>query len=328
MPNSAFQSAMRAGVTGQISDTFKGRMAEDTAMRTMLYKFIPTTKGDARQILLSFKSSTPFPSLWKYGTSRDYKGLKDYFHAVNLYNYQLNITWDKFDESDDQLQDIRSQASSAVVRFFEMQDVLYTEYLDGVKDLNPSLGLSWTGTSLFNTVDGDGNDLYGVSGGNIITGTGTSASAIQHDLAQVRKRAMNMKDPIAGRPLFRNSEITYDKFHCISPAGLDNAFLEASESKFFKRKADNNTSEDNIFLNKISYTPNQNLIDQNDWFVVINHPTWKPFILRSPGNVETFMSDESNSDIARDKGQYGIHMNVRTGLVPYMQNVIYKISNS
>lgn len=329
MPNAtALVSALRAGVTGEISDTFKSRLYEESAMRELLFKFIPTKKGEARQKLFSFKSSTPFPSLQKYGESRTYKGLKDYAFTMKLYNYELTITWDKYEEIDDQLGDVRTQASSAVNRFFEMQEVLYTEYLDGVKNLNPALELAWTGTSLFNTVDGDGNDLFGASGGNIITGSGTSVEAILHDLASVKNRAMKMTDLIAGKPLFRNSEVTFDKFHVMHPVDLNDSFFKASEAKMLRTNLSNNTSESNVYQGKFTAEANQYLIDQNDWFVVIEHPVWKPFLLRGPDNVETFMADQSNSDRARDNNELGMYMNVRTGVVPYMQNVIYKVSNT
>jgi len=328
MPNSAFTSAMRAGVTGEIKDTFKQAMYEDQVMRNILYRFIPTSKGDARQKLLSFKSATPFPSLWKYGESRKYKGIKDYFYSMELYNYELAITWNKFDEFDDQIGDVRQQAQSATNRFFQLQDVQYTEYLDGVKDLNPELKTAWTGTSLFNTVDGDGNDLFGAVGGNIISGLGTGADAIQKNLMQVQRRGILMKDPIANKPLFSPKDLGFEKMHCIVPASMNEEFYVASQSKFFKRSTNNNTSEDNVLQQKFSYSINPYLVDQNDWYVVINHPYWKPFLLRAPDSVETFMADESNSDWARDRAEYGVYMNVRTGLAPYMQNTIFKVSNT
>lgn len=279
-----------------------------------------------RQGTYVFKESLPMVSPWGYGKGRSYQGFQDRQFQLELCNFELTIPYNKFDAEDDQLGDMTTHISGAVERYGVLPVILATEYFNGVAVYNMSLKNTYDGASIFSAVDGDGNDRLRVSGGNIISGTGITAAAILHDFAVAQQRFLAFLDPTAGLPIFDEAAATYGNMVAIIPNTLNEVFQKASGAELIKTDPANNTSESNYLKGTFQYKLNPFLTDTTDWYIVLKHPYYKPFIY-SESPLENYMADMGNSDRAREFAEYAVYTHIRNRIGPLFPGCIIKVNN-
>lgn len=325
MPLSVFDRSLVAGIQEDLSATWKREMPNFERVLAPLVKKLPYTS--IRNATYVWKDSLPFPSLWEYGKSRVYKMLQDRQLKLSKVNYELTIPWSKFDEEDDQLGDMKSHILLGVKGYGRLPMKLVSEYFNSVAVLNPSLNLCYDGVNLFSDVDGDGNARFGVSGGNILTGTGATVAGVLHDMARAQQRYLSMVDPTAGLPIFDEEAVSYEKMIAIIPNSLNEVFQKATKAENIRISNDNNTSETNYLKGTFQYRINPYLTDTSDWYVVVDDPFWKPFIYVAPKSIESIIADVSNSDIARERNENIFYSYIRNSLTPYFPATTIKINN-
>jgi len=115
--------------------------------------------------------------------------------------------------------------------------------------------------------------------------------------------------------------------YVIGPKAYNKIFALAAESDLMKISLDNSVSEHNIIKGKFEWSLNPYLSDSSDWYVVIVHPYYKPFVLRAPNNPESIVADMSNSDWARLYNEKQIFTHVRTSLGPWCPFAIFKVNS-
>jgi hypothetical protein len=325
MPLVNVQQSLKAGVLRDLMEFWKQSIPTFRKQQEVLMKTLPFTT--IRNASYPFKESLPFPKLWNYGTPRSHRSFQDRVIQLNLVPYELTIDWSIWDEMDDQIRDLRQHVQMAVNRYGQLPDVLISEYFNGVASLNPDLALAYDGVNLFSTVDGDGLDRFGSTGGNIIVGSGLTVAGIIHDIARAQRRFLDFLDPTAKKPIYSPDEVKFSSLHIIGPNEANEVFQKASNSEFIKIDTTNNTSESNYIKGTFQYHLNPYLTDTSDWYVVVQHPYWKPFIYREPQSIESIVGDQSNSDRSREFKEAMFYTDIRSRLGIMFPGTIIKVNN-
>jgi hypothetical protein len=325
MPLVNVQQSLKAGVLRDLMDFWKQSIPTFRKQQELLMRTLPFTT--IRNASYPFKESLPFPRLWNYGTPRNHRTFQDRVIQLNIVPYELTIDWSVWDERDDQVRDLRQHVQMAVNRYGQLPDVLISEYFNNVAVLNPDLALAYDGVGLFSTVDGDGNARFGATGGNIITGSGLTVAGVIHDIAVAQRRLLDFVDPTAKKPILSPDEVKFTDLHIIGPNEANEVFQKASNSEYIKIDNTNNTSESNYIKGTFQYHLNPYLTDTSDWYVVLKHPYWKPFIYREPQNIESIVADMNNSDRAREFKEAMFYTDIRSRLGIMFPATVIKVNN-
>ena len=325
MATANIQESLKAGVLADLKETWRQVVPTFQKQQELLVKQLPFS--DIRNASYPFKESLPFVKVWNYGMPRQYQTFKDRVIQLNKTPYELTIPYSRYDQIDDQLKDMQEHVQSSVKRFAQLPDVLIAEYLNAVADLNISLANCYDGAGLFSATDGDGAARLGITGGNIITGSGISVPGVLHDIAMAQQRLLKMVDPTAGKPIFSPDEVEFSKLEIIGPNELNEIFQTASKAVMVRRDLTNNTSESNYMAGTFIPHFNPYLTDSSDWYVAVKHAYWRPFVFRGPKDIESVMSDISNSDRARELNEVALYSSIRCRLGPWFPGCVIKVNN-
>lgn len=323
MPSVNITQSLKAGVQGWIKETWRQVVPVFAKQQELLVRTLPYSS--IRNVSMVFKDSLPFPSLWDYGTPRSYKNFQDRVLQVLLIPYSIAIAYSHYDELDDQIGDIKEHVQSSIKRFAQLPDVLISEYFNGTASLNPSLSNAFDGASIFSATDGAGADRLGVSGGNIISGSGLNAAGFIHDLSVAQRRFMNFVDPVALKPIYDPADVAYDKLEVIVPTSLNEIVQKVSNTEYIRSDASVTVAESNWVKGTFKFHVNPYLTDTSEWYVVANNGYWKPFVYRAPKDIESILADRSNSDRARETNEFVFFADTRVGLAPYFPGSIIKV---
>lgn len=324
MPTVNVKQSLKAGVQNWIKDTWKQVIPVFMKQQALLMKNLPFSS--IRNVSMVFKDSLPFPSLWNYGTPRSYTNFQDRVLQVMLIPYSIAIAYSHYDEMDDQIGDIKEHIEASIKRYGQLPDVLSAEYFNGTAVLNPSLAVTYDGASLFSATDGAGDNRLGVSGGNIITGSGLTPAGFIHDLAVAQRRFMNFVDPVGRKPIYDPADVDFKALEVIVPTSLNEIVEKVSGTEYIRSDSSVTVAESNWVKGTFKFHVNPYLSDTSDWYVVANHPYWKPFVNRAPKDIESILADRTNSDRARETNEYVFFADTRMGIAPYFPGCIIKVN--
>lgn len=326
MPVISITNSIRPGIQAALSKTWEQEFPEYKIQKSWLLHFLPWVS--IRHAEYGFKERVPMIKPWPYGTGRIWQTFKDRRITVSIFPYDLSQMWSGWDAEDDQIGDLPQHVASGMKRFVQLPDVLFSEYLTGVKSLNPELTLAYDGVPTCNAVDGDGEDRFGVAGGNIVIGSGVATHAqIVQDMKTIRRRFLEMQEPVTGMPLHVPSLVSYEKIRYIIPTALDGVFKGIADQDMIYTDPNINTAQSNFLKGKIKFEVNQYLTDVNDWYAIIEHNYWKAFGYRGPESIDQIRADMSNSDHAREFNELGSLSHCRVGLSPWATFCIIKVAN-
>lgn len=318
-------NSLRAGILRDLRDTWKNRAPVFEKQQALWTKFIPYK--NLRKAEFAWKESLPFPKPWKYGTGRTYQILKDRKIDISYHAYELSIPYNYYDAEDDQLGDMKPHIQSAVDRFLMIPDKFIAEYLNNSASLLPSISNAYDGVVIFSAVDGSGAARFGVTGGNIITGSGAgTVAAFVQDLAAAQRRFLDFLDT-AGQQIYNEEMVAYTSLHAVIPNSLNEIAQKASKSEYLRIDLGNTVSESNFVKGEFTYHINPYLTDTSDWYVVVDHPYWKMFAYRSPKDIRQIFADFSNSDRAREYNEEALMADVRVGIGPWAPFTAIKVNN-
>ena len=324
MPSVSVKQSLKAGVQNWLKETWRQVIPVFKKQQELFMKDVPFS--NIRNVSMVFKESLPFPSLWDYGTPRSYSNFQDRIINIMLIPFSIAIKYSHYDELDDQIGDIKEHIEASIKRFGQLPDVLVAEYFNGSAVLNPSLALTYDGASLFSATDGAGENRLGVSGGNIISGTGLTPAGFIHDLSLAQRRFMNFVDPVARKPIFDPSDVDYKMLEVVVPTSLNEIVQKVSGTEYIHSDNSVTVPESNWVKGTFKFHVNPYLTDTSDWYVVARHPYWKPFVNRAPKDIESILADKQNSDSARETNEYAFYADTRTGIAPYFPGCIIKVN--
>lgn len=327
MPVISNTNSRKAGVLDAVADTWKNKYPVFKEQQSLFFHNVPYT--NIRKAEYVWKEAIPFPKKWSYGRGRTYQTFIDRLITCKTMPFELTIPFNLYDERDDQLQDVRAHVSMSVQRFHMISDKLAAEYFNGAASLNDELVNAYDGAALFNATQGDGSDRLGVSGGNLITGSGLTVDGVINDIAAAQQRFLDMQDE-EGQPFYTEEDVDYKNLVVIGPNAANEVLQRASGSEYLRVDSTNVVSESNYQKGTWQYRLNPYLTENNDLMVVVRNDYWKPFIHRSPDSegIRSIFADFDNSDRARDLNEAAILSDVRIGLCPWFIGAMIKINNS
>lgn len=245
--------------------------------------------------------------------------------AFSVLNYRWSkaIGWYEEDAEDLQLAGFLERARKVAANAKKIPLRVFFQILTGSTNssLLPSVPLAPDGAALHAATAGGAN-RFGVSGGNIVTGTGVaSAGAIRTDFWSAFTR-MSQFQGTEGEPLLEDAmdnEIVV--VHNVANAEV---FAEAFKQERTLQIVENQAGNDNVGGAAVSNSihaegfriklwPTQRVTD-NDWFVVLNAPEVpKPIFEQIRQGVTVTEENRSNSREARRSHRMGITATMRAG---------------
>jgi hypothetical protein len=317
--------SMKAGVIDHLKSTWDNQAPIFKTTQEICIKFLPAQ--NLRKATYAWKDSVPFPSRWAYSAGRTYRTFKDRYIDISNTAYEISIPYNKYDEEDDQLGDVKSHISLATRRFLQLPDKFLGEYLNNSADLLPALANAFDGVALFSDVDGNGDARFNTTGGNIVTGSGTATTAaVKHDLMVAQRRFLRFRDT-AGEIIFGEDDVKFENLHVIVPTAMNGVIQELSKAQYLHMDVASNTSESNIVMQTFSSNINPYLSDDVDWYVAVKHPYWRGLAYRAPQDVRQIIAEFSNSDHARKYNEECLYADVRCGMGVWAPWVIIKVNN-
>lgn len=256
---------------------------------------------------------------------------EDSFKAIS-YSVE-NLTWGKAigfhedDLEDIQLGDLRQVARGLAKRAAVLPEQVFFQILQGSSNasLLKAIPTAPDGASLYSATAG-GSDRFGISGGNIVTGTGVATgAAVRDDFWNAVERAMQFQDT-EGEPLLDDGIVDKGVTICFNAANLE-VYLEAFVQT---RSAESNAAVTNTVLEGykggVTLWPTQRISD-NDAYVFFNDIGPKPIFEQVRQPPRLIDETRENSERARRYRIMATLLDMRAG---YGVNVPYatvKINN-
>jgi len=316
-------ASLRLGVLNHFDELYRHKKPNVDAELAEQCKEI---KISARTAEFPVKTATPVPVYWGFNQPRTHQTLEDKYLPCTYRNWDITIPWNRYDEGDDQLGDLRTHVEMSVDNFLDLPHDFMVDYLSATPTKLPSISNAIDGAALFSATDGAGSNRFGVSGGNIISSTGYTVASIQKDIWTILQRFRDFNNT-NGRPFFGRKEVDQTKLLCWYPTQLAEPFEKIRDAKLEKTNPAVNTATSNILHEKIR-VKNDPLLStsSNDWYCQLIHPYHKPFGKVVRYDVTQQIADETNSDECREKGQRALYAECSQDMIPFSPYCIIKVS--
>lgn len=226
---------------------------------------------------------------------------------VTVREWAQSISWRFTDRQDDQTSSL-VQHSRGLASSFALQDErVFFQILTAATDaaLLPSIPTAPDGANLFATTAG-GADRFGISGGNIRTGSGVATSgALLTDFYASRARARQFQDG-QGQPLL-DDDVLDGPMTIYYGAANEQVFREAFLQQLRPLAASTATSNagiSNVVLDsghQLRLVSTQRITD-NDWFIFMDNVDIKPIFSVERQPVQEVVETFENSDNVRRSG--------------------------
>lgn len=268
--------------------------------------------------LFAYRESAPYPRRREWGSPIVSRGFRARNYSVTQHAWSIAVKWFEHDRIFDQLKSVEADARQAGENYATRDERVFFQYMTGAADtlLLPNLPNAPDGAALYSATDGAAAARFGVTGGNILTGTGVAtAQAIREDFFNACERFAQFQDT-EGQPALpwdvieRGVTIYYG---IANDQIFREAFVQARPIQFLAgvdaTSPRNAAAVTNVVVDsgrKVTLRPTQRITD-NDWFVWLDEFDLKPlFSVVGKPLTETVQVPE-NSDIARSTREEGVY---------------------
>lgn len=276
----------------------------------------------------AYRESLPGPALWLRGDPMPEGGLGSKSYTVTHFDYARRVTWHRNDRHDNRIGDLYADARMLGGRFARLDSKAFIEILTGTASLLPAIPTCPDGAALFATTAG-GVNRFGVSSGNLLTGTGVAtAAAIMTDFYSAITQFDKFQDT-TGEPYYEPDAMgaSYVVYFGVGNRKLfSDAFkLNLVHSVISSTGAaiSNTILADGINVRLVATSR----ITDNDWFVFREDAPVKAIAstLLEPLREEEATAD--NSDVSRDSGLEYVQFVVRKGYLCNIPIGAIKVNN-
>jgi hypothetical protein len=243
--------------------------------------------------------AAPHMKLWRRGENISYDSFDSVSWSVQNYDWGMAVDWHMNDRIFDQTKSLMDRIKDVGRSAVRLHERIFFQYLQGQtdNDLMPFVPNAPDGAAFFATTAGGAN-RFGVSSGNLMTGTGVAtAAAIRTDLWNAVEQFRLMQDG-KGQP-FWNPGIIDQGITVIYGAGNSQVFAEAFQQKLTQGSS---AGVSNIILDadlKVTLWPTF-YIGDNDWYVFLNGAPKKPVFHQAAIGLQEFYENVDNSERARN----------------------------
>ena len=324
-------SVLANGLRTEFWDTYaalRNRLA-DSRLSQIMDLGIGATN---REHEFGYFNAAPQFEQWIRGQSIPTDGFDSVSFTVPVYTWGRRVKWHNEDREDDQTQSLFDIARMAGQSASLLPERMAFDVLTGATNTLPALPNAPDGASMFATTDSGGGNRFGVSSGNLLTGSGVaSVSAIRTDYYNAIEQWKQMQDG-KGQPLLPDDVI--DRGVIIIHGAAN---TEAFEEAFLQRRqgivegTDAGTTPTNLVQDAsrdVTLWGTQRISD-NDWFVFLKNPPKKAmfFLDRKGVTEESSLRGENNGDLTRDTGEEYIQWHSRSGAGVSLPYAAIKVNN-
>jgi len=284
-----------------------------------------------------YHESTPGLERWDRGDDMPEDEIISRSFSVENYSFAKAIGWFEDDVEDMQLAGFREKARAVAHKGKILPERMFFQILTAASNaqLLQAIPNAPDGAALFAATAG-GADRFGVSGGNIISGSGVaSAAAVRTDFWNAIERLGAFVDT-EGEPLLEDE--LDGEIVVVAPRSASEIFTEAFKQERTLQVATNVAGTENVGGAAVTNSIRAgNLsvrlwfsqrISDTDWSVIVNSPTVpKPVFeqIRSPMRV--IEENRSNSREARRSKRQAILADMRAGYGVALPYGAIKVNN-
>ena len=322
--------ALQRGVKNTFGHTWKRRYELNDKRVGPLCESVPSDKYKEMYV---YPETAPYVRRRPYGQPITVGSFRFRSFDVENLAWGIGVTYDESDALYDQTNLLVQQARAAGVSFGGLKERVAFQILTGATDANllPSLPNAPDGAAMFSATDGASANRFGVSGGNLLPGSGIgSAAALRSDLFNALELFHLFQDP-EGQPAL-DAGIIDQGVHIYFNANNLEIFSEAfiqSRTALASAGAPSNAAVTNVFGDagyKIIPWPTQRITD-DDWYVSLDGADPKPLIEQIVAPVLEGPQLDSNSDLGRISRQFGWYWATYRGYGVNLPLFTVKINN-
>lgn len=193
-------SGLAISLNGVAQDTYRLRYDSWKPLLSMVMDEHPSTQLMENY---AYRKTAPYPQRWDRGVKRSTKGFGAVRWTVVNKDWSVGTAWHYNDRRDDLLRSLETDARMAGEHFATLDMRVRTQVQEGAtdNDLLDAVPTAPDGAAWFSATDGGGGDRFGVSGGNILSGSGVAnADQVRKDFFRCLSRWRRMTDT-EGQPL-------------------------------------------------------------------------------------------------------------------------------
>lgn len=296
--SNALEGALRA----TFIDAYKVSEAEVAARwASIAWMGLPSDKLTEKY---AYPNTPPHAKRWDRGDQMS-SDIFDYtqFSVTNV-DWAAAVEWHENDEQDDQTRSLVMQAQSAGRLFPVLDERVMYQIITGATnaDLLASIPNAPDGVALYSATDGSGAARYGVTGGNIVTGSGvTSVSSLRADIWNAVERFMQFLDTKSVAPILSPAALERGfvfKYNVANDQVVREAIGQALSHSVVSSTgaAVSNSLVERGLKFELHPTP---YITDNDMFLFCKDPIVAPLFKQVRQDLREVAADMTNSDKAR-----------------------------
>ena len=330
--------AFAAGLRTEFLNLYERRYkAVQERLSQLMRLNIPSTRNEEDYF---YYESAPHVKRWVRGDEMATKGFKGVKWTVPNYEWAEGVSWHFADRQDDQTKNLVDHARGLGESYALLQERIFFQLLQGETDpdLLPEASTMTApdGATLFSATHGSGDDRFGVSGGNTLTGTGSTVSDIRQDFFSALVRFKLFKDT-EGQPMWSDSFLD-GPYIIVYPAQMEESMREAFSQRYHVQDSGgvatsnmHTPSVSNVILDsgqKVKLWGTQRLSDANDYFIFMASSDVKPIFSQERQPLTDVVETFENSDTVRRTGIESIRFLSRHGFGLSLPYSIVKVTNS
>lgn len=323
------------GLIAEFRDTYTSLRNRQADSRLSLVMDLPGITLDNRRKDAAYYKAAPHMRFWPRGGTVPQKGFASVLHTMAIHEFALKISWLKWDRDDDQIQGMMATAKDGGASSALNPERFFFQILTGGADLLPNTPTCPDGAALFSTTDGGGGNRFGVSSGNLLTGTGIATTgAIQTDYYTAIKQFMMFEDG-EDQPALSPETIASGVVIICSAADIkifEEAFLQLRQGVVLEAGTnDVGATPSNIIKDasrNVELWPTPRLAT-GDWYVFLRNAPKKPVVsLHREGLQEfTALMQDNNSDLTRATAEESVQWYLREGATCNVPFGAIKVNN-
>lgn len=329
MPIAEATQVLINGLRSDFWDTYAGAYA---GMQVQIGKWMALdVSSDKAEEIYAYWKKAPYMRQWIRGEEIQRKAPASVSWRVKNLDWAIAVPWHENDMADDQTRSLRQVAQDGGRSYATLDERVLYQILTGAtdNDLLRTQPVAPDGVGLFSATDGDAADRFGVSGGNIESGSGVATpDALQTDFFDGVERMRRFLDtesqPMISPEIMRQGfAITFN---------IDNlkVFEQAFEQKLmYSALATYAAAVSALFKDSgisIELVPTPRISD-NDWFIVAKGAPRKPIFRQNRQGLREVVETMENSDYARRTKINSIQWDARHGYGLSLPTQIVQVNN-
>jgi len=290
-----------------------------------------------RSHTFAYFEAAPHMTYWRRGDTVPSDAMGSVQFTANVYEWARRVKWSKFDRKDDQTQSLFDAAKMAGESAGLLSERFFFDLLGNTTNTLPAVPNAPDGAGFFSTTNGASGNRFGVTDGNLLTGTGVaSTSTILADYYSAIEQFLLFQDG-KGQPML-SPEAVQSGVLIIHPA----ADLQMFETAFHQMRqgvlGPDNTADavTSVSVSNIVRDASRNVelwasprIATGDWYVFLKNPPKKATFTLDREGIQEFASLEgdNNGDHTRNTGEEYVQWETRQGAAIALPYGAIKINN-